>query len=107
VAPLAGLKTGVIGSLTPGLCTPGMDRLEARGVAGRLVEVAYSSQNVPVEVADTLGPLREIGAPLMRDVGATLSGRGSSKEASMVGRVVFGDMGPPEATDCPQTVPIG
>lgn len=71
------------------------------------MEVANSSQNLPVEVADTWGPLGETGVPLVRDVGPTLGRRCSSEEAGVVGRVVSGDMGPPEVTNCPQTVPIG
>ncbi|KAE8038388.1 hypothetical protein FH972_010907 [Carpinus fangiana] len=83
VAP-AGSKTGVLDSVMPELCTPGMN-----------------------EVADAMGPPRETGATPVRDVGATLGGKDSSVEAGEVGRVVSGDMGPFEDTKCPQIVSIG
>jgi hypothetical protein len=104
---LAGLKTGELGSLLSALCMLGMGRMDARVVFGGLgpLEVADSSQTVPVEVADILGLLRETGAPSVRVVGATLGGRGSIEEADVVGRmeagVVSSGLGPSEATNCP------
>ena len=56
---------------------------------------------MPVEVADTLGSLRETGATPVREGGAILDGRSSSEEDGVVGRMVPGDMGPSEEAECP------